>query len=70
MSAVDHRVVGAASGVLQTSLQLGASLGLALLVFAQARLGTPGAFITAAVFVALALIAPSVRDRRHATDAQ
>lgn len=63
MSTVDHRVAGAASGVLQTSLQLGASLGIAILVFAQALFGTTAAFIMAAIFVALALVALSVRDR-------
>lgn len=66
MSTIDHHMAGAASGVLQTSLQLGASLGIAILVFAQALLGTTAAFITAAIFVTLALVALSIRDRKEA----
>ena len=64
MSNVDAHVAGAASGVLQTSLQLGASLGIAILVLAQALLGTPGAFALAGVFVLIALIALSIKDRQ------
>lgn len=63
MSTIDHHVAGAASGVLQTSLQLGASVGIAVLVLVQSLTNTTGAFVAAAAFVLLALIAMSVKDR-------
>lgn len=63
MSDVQPHFAGAASGMVQTSVQLGASIGIAILVLVQSLTSTSGAFITAAVFVVLALGAISVRDR-------
>lgn len=64
LSAVEPRIAGAASGVLQSTLQLGASVGIALLVLVQAVLGTPAAFVAAGVLIAAALVALSVSDRK------
>ena len=63
MSSVLPRVAGAASGVVQTSVQLGASVGIAILVLVQSFAGTAGALLAAAGFLALAIGAISLRDR-------
>lgn len=63
MSSVDYEMAGAASGVLQTSVQLGASVGIAFLVLIHSVAGTCGVFVAAAVLLSLALLATCVRDR-------
>jgi MFS family permease len=63
MSAAEHHVAGAASGVLQTSVQLGASVGIAFLVLIHSLAGTGGVFVAAAGLLFFALLATCVRDR-------
>ncbi|MFE7507712.1 MFS transporter [Promicromonospora sp. NPDC057488] len=63
MTSVAPRFAGAASGVVQTSVQLGASVGIAVLVLVQSLAGTGGALLAAAGFLTLAIGAVSLRDR-------
>jgi predicted MFS family arabinose efflux permease len=62
MSAVDHRIAGAASGLFQTAIQLGASVGIAVLVLVDAMAGSTGVFVASAVLLLGALLAMSLRD--------
>lgn len=63
MSSVLPHVAGAASGVVQTSVQLGASVGIAVLVLVQSFAGTAGALLAAAGFLVLAIVSISLPDR-------
>jgi MFS family permease len=69
MSTVEPHFAGAASGLVQTSVQLGASVGIAVLVLVQSFSGTAGALLAAAIFLAIAIGAISVRDRTAAVTA-
>lgn len=69
MAGVEPHFAGAASGLVQTSVQLGASIGIAILVLVQSFTGTAGALAAAAVFLAVAIGAISVRDRAAAVTA-
>lgn len=63
MGSVLPHVAGAASGLVQTSVQIGGSIGIAILVLVQSLSGTTGALVVSAVFSALAIVAISLRDR-------
>jgi MFS family permease len=63
MSAVEHQVAGAASGVLQTVVQVGASIGIAFLVLIHSLGGLGSVFVAAAVLLGFALLGGRVRDR-------
>jgi EmrB/QacA subfamily drug resistance transporter len=63
MSAVLPHFAGAASGVVQSSVQLGASIGVAVLVLIQSISDTTGALLAAAVLLFFALCSMSLRDR-------
>lgn len=63
ISSTEAKFAGAASGVVQTSVQLGGSIGIAVLVLVQSLAGTTGAFLAAALFLATAIGAISLRDR-------
>lgn len=63
MSTMEAHMAGAASGVLQTSVQLGSSIGIALLVLIRSLAGFAGVFVGAAVLLCLAMLATCVRDR-------
>jgi MFS family permease len=69
MTAVEPQFAGAASGMVQTSVQLGASIGIAVLVLVQSFAGTPGALLAAAGFLAVAIGTISVPDRAVAVAA-
>ncbi|ONI74050.1 hypothetical protein BWI15_11795 [Kribbella sp. ALI-6-A] len=69
MSTVEPHFAGAASGLVQTSVQLGASVGIAVLVLVQSFSGTAGALLAAAIFLVIAIGAISVRDRTAAVTA-
>ena len=63
MGAVQQSLAGTASGVLQDSLQLGASVCIAFLVRIASVTSVTGAFVAAAGLVVLALACLSLNDR-------
>jgi MFS family permease len=69
MATVEPHFAGAASGLVQTSVQLGASIGIAVLVLVQSFSGTTGALVAAAIFLVIAIGAISVPDRTTAVTA-
>jgi MFS family permease len=69
MASVAPHVAGAASGLVQTSVQLGASVGIAILVLVQSFAGTAGALLAGAIFLAVAIGAICIRDRAVAVTA-
>lgn len=80
LSGVEPEHAGAASGLLQTTQQLGGAVGVAVIVSVYAAGAVPGelvpgmsaAFLTSATFAALALLVTAVviRTRRPAGDAE
>ena len=63
MGTVRTHLAGTASGVLQTSLQLGASVGIAVLVLIASVTSVTGAYVAAAGLMVLALACLSLTDR-------
>ncbi|MFF1879075.1 MFS transporter [Leifsonia sp. NPDC058230] len=63
MSTVEPHIAGGASGMLGTSLQLGGSVGIAILVLAQGFGGMTAVMSTAAAFVVISMLALSLRRR-------
>jgi len=69
MSSVEPSIAGGASGMLQTALQLGGSVGIAILVLAEGLGGLTAVMSTAAGFIAISILALSLRTRRPAARA-
>jgi MFS family permease len=63
MSNVEPAFAGAASGLVQTSVQLGGSVGVAIAVLVSSLTDESGAYLTAAAFLLIGIAASFFRDR-------